>query len=227
MSAEERDFLQEIVDAHPGKSRKLGMIAGNLVITWCALMLLLVILWLVLSWAVRELFGVEIGWTNRAAALWVISIGGVVCAVFSGVSTVRWARGWNDIRGSLRSDIANQRVTVEQYEFSDVLRMQEPEHLGLMYFMRENDNAAFAYFDHESQDLSVQGEDPLASPFVPRRNLRVIRAPESRVAITSEFSGEAFELGDPIELTASPEEWPEHEEVSDVPWSKLIETYGK
>jgi hypothetical protein len=227
MSAEEAKFLRRIIDAHPAKFRKLKMFVGNAAITWCIFMLLMVIAWLVVAWVVRKSFDVEIGWDNTIAAVWVVSVGGIACLAFSIVSTVRWVRGWGDLREPLRIDIVNQRVRVEEYEFVEALRMQEPEHLGLMYFMREGDEATFVFFDRESQDLGVQGEDPLSSTFVPRRHLNVIRAPVSGVAIASEFSGDALQPGDPVELTAPPEEWPEHEEICKVPWSKLPATFAR
>ena len=93
--------------------------------------------------------------------------------------------------------------------------------------MREDDEAAFVYFDGESQDLGVQEEGPLSSSFVPRRHLRVTRAPESGVAIACEFSGDALQPGDPIEMTVPPDQWPEHEEVCDVPWNELTSTFAE
>lgn len=226
MSEEEAQVLQRVIDAHPAKYRKLKMFVGNVAITWCIFMLLMVIAWLIVAWVARKAFGVEVGWDNSIVAIWVISVGGIACLVFSIISTVRWVRGWGDIREPLHTDIVNQRVSVEEYEFGEVLRMQEPEHLGLMYFMREDDEAAFVFFDRQSQDLGVQGEDPLSSTFVPRRQLRLIRAPASGVAIASEFHGDALPPGDPIELTAPPDEWPEHEEICKVPWSQLTATFA-
>lgn len=226
MFEEEQQFLQRIIDAHPTKFRKMKMIIGNGVITWCAMMLLVVICWLIIAWLVRKAFDLEIGWDNNLAAVWIVSLGGIACLIFSTISTARWVRGWTDIREPLRVDIENQRVNVEKYEFCEAIRMQEPEHLGLMYFMREDSEAAFVYFDSESQDLGVQDEDPLRSSFVPRSHLSLVRAPESRVAIESSVSGDALDTGDPVELTAPPELWPEHEEISDVPWSKLTEKFA-
>ena len=227
MSGEEQEFLQRIIAAHPTGLRKLKMVVGNALITWCIFMLLVVIGWLIVAWATRMLFDVEIGWSNNIAGAWVVSMGGIICLVYAIVSTARWVRDWGDIREPLHTDIANQRVNVEEYEFREVIRMQEPEHLGLMYFMREDDEAAFVYFDSESQDLGVQGEDPLSSAFVPRRHLRVTRAPKSGVAIACEFSGDTLQPGDPIEITVPPDQWPEHEEVCKVPWSKLTSTFAE
>ncbi|GEM_PF-2332082 len=226
ITGEEKEFLQQILDAHPAKYRKLKMAVGNAAISWCFFMLLVVIGWLIVAWITRKLLGAEIGWNNNIAAVWVVSVGGIFCLVFAIVSTARWIRGWTDIREPLLADIANQRVNVEEYEFREVLRMQEPEHLGLIYFMREDDEAAFVYFDSESQDLGVQGEDPLSSSFIPRRHLRVTRAPVSGVAIVCEFTGDALQLGDPIEISVPPDQWPEHEEVCKVPWSELKSTFA-
>jgi len=226
MSDEETKFLQRVIDAHPAKFRKLKLTIANWALAWCIYMLLLVVGWLMVSWVVRKTSDIEIGWDNSIAALWVVSVGGIACLVFSIISTARWVRGWNDNREPLQADIANQRVSDEEYEFIEAIRMQEPEHLGLMYFMRQNDGTAFVFFDRESQDLSVQGENPQSSSFVPRKRLCVTRTPDSGVVISTEFSGDALKSGDPIELMAPPEEWPEHAEIGKVPWDKLLETYA-
>lgn len=227
MSGEEREFLQQITDAHPARFRKMTMAVVHAVLNWCFFMLLVVAGWQIVAWGARKLLGVEIGSDNTVATVWVVSVGGMVCLAIAALSAARWARGWVDIREPLRTDIASQRVNVEEYEFHDVLRMQEPEHSGLIYFMREDNEAAFVYIDSESQDLGVQGKDPLASSFVPRRHLRVTRAPESGVAIACEFSGDALRPGDPVEITVPPDQWPEHAEVCKVPWSKLTSTFAR
>jgi len=105
--------------------------------------------------------------------------------------------------------------------FTAAKRFQEPEHGGLIYFLRTNDGRVFVLFDHESQDLGVQGENPLSSEFRPRVEFRITRAPQSGHVLSSTFSGPPLHLESPLDLTIPPKQWPETEEFCEIPWDDL------
>lgn len=227
MTEDEASFLHGMSGARPARRRKLMMIAGKVFVTWAILLLLSMIAWKFVAWIARVWFDAQFSRGSTAVAIWLLPVVGIATLVLSIISTARWVRGWSDLREPLSADIRNRRVRVEEYEFLEAVVMQEPEHLGLIYFMREDDDGAFVYFDAESQDPGIQGDDPFSSSFVPAQRLCVIRAPESRVAISRQFSGDPLDPVGPVEMSVPPERWPEHEEVCAVPWSDLMSTCSR
>jgi hypothetical protein len=136
-------------------------------------------------------------------------------------STVRWVKTLPDNRSELAADLAKGAVSDETYRVVGAKRFQEPEHGGLIYFLRTEDDRVLALYDHESQDLSVRGEDPQQSSFRPRAELTLTRAPATRFVLDKRFNGQPIETPPPIELSAPPHEWPENEAFCDVPWDDL------
>ena len=220
MSLDERRFLEDLLKSAPGRLGRIKMGIGNAIVLWAATMLALVLVWLAVAWVVRKLTGTDMGW-DGPWALWILSIGGIGCAVYSIISTERWLRGTADLPRQLRAEITGNRVIEEHYAFSGAMRMQEPEHGGLIYFLHDHDGRVLVLYDHESQDFGVQDEDPLSSSFEPKDHLIMVRAPESRIVIDKRFTGEILDPGEPLEITVSPLAWPEQDELCDVPWSDL------
>lgn len=173
-------------------------------------MLVLVAICLGPAWLARKFFTTEFG-LRSDAAVWIFGIAVPVCLIYAVISSARWIRGWHDYRPLLRADISNHKVEEEHYVFTEAKRFQEPEHGGLIYFLRTSEDKVFTLFDHESQDLGVQNGDPLKSSFVPRQNLVITRAPETRFVISKVFAGPPLEIGEPAELTSAPKHWPETE----------------
>ena len=112
-------------------------------------------------------------------------------------------------------------VLEERYRFVDAKRFQEPEHGGLIYFLRTSDDRVFVLYDYDSQDLGVQGLDPFSSSFRPKRELAIVRTPDSDMVISTEFFGEEFTISETSELRVPPEQWPESETYYDAQWSDL------
>jgi hypothetical protein len=220
MSESERKFLEEILEAAPGSGRRWWQGAANALILFAVLMLVFAVAWRIVGWLARATADLDIGW-NSPAAPWILFLGGVTCAAYAIVSSVRWVRRWTDTRPLIRADLAGGQVMDETYSFTAAKRFQEPEHGGLIYFLRTRDDKVFVLYDSESQDLGVQDEDPLKSTFRPCTNLVMVRAPKTGYVISKQFSGESLSLSEPRELTLGPEKWPEQETCCEIPWEKL------
>jgi len=136
------------------------------------------------------------------------------------VSSARWVKHWRD-REDYRADLQGGQVVEESYEFTAAKRFQEPEHGGLMYFLRTTDDKVFVLFDYESQDFGAQGEDPLKSKFQPCTELLVARTPKTGVVLNQRFSGALLDAGDPYELSIPPQSWPESETYCKFRWDEL------
>lgn len=233
MSNEEREYPQDIAEGAP---RRLGpfRLAFNVgVASWFISLMSIHLCWLLIVWLARNLAGVEIGQHSAAVADWVFSWGVLASAIVAVVTAVLWVTGRknNDLELLADNDpeplvdLEAGRVVEEAYEFTAAMRMQEPEHGGLMYFLRSRDGAVLVLYDAESQDIGVQGDDPLSSSFKPRTRLTMVRAPETGWVIDKAFSGDPLDAGEPLEITALPNKWPEDEEICDVPWEDLEATY--
>ena len=183
---------------------------------WFSILMMLLVLWGVVTWLVRLSTGFDVGW-NSTAGPWGFGVCALLLAVYVATAMVR-SRPKTSL---LQADLDSNKVLVEAYQFSAAMRMQEQEHGGLMYFLHTDDGSVFVLFDYESQDLGVDGKDPLTSAFEPRTRLRLVRAPISGRVLETTFSGDALDAGDPLVMTAPPAKWPEFEQICDTPWEKL------
>jgi hypothetical protein len=224
-TAVETAYLEQLLLEAPTTGRRLKQGAENALVLWAASLLGLVVVWLGLAWLARKFFSMEFGFSSEAA-VWIFGIAIPACLVYAVISSARWIKGWRDYRPLLRADISGRKVEEEHYVFTEAKRFQEPEHGGLIYFLRTPENKVFTLFDHESQDLGVQDADPLQSSFVPRQNLVIARAPGTRFVISKVFTGPPLEAGEPSELAAAPKHWPEDETYSSVAWTEIHSRFG-
>lgn len=226
MSESEREFLSHILKEAKSSVTRWLRGSENALVTWAVLMLLFVLVWTLITWAARAILHVQIGW-DSPASLWAVALGALACATYAVVSSVRWVKAWRDIRPEIRADLKEGQVIEESYEFSAAKRFQEPEHGGLFYFLRTIDDKVMVVYDQESQDLGVQGEDPLRSKFQPCKELLIIRAPKTKYVLSKQFSGAVLDAGDPRELSLSPELWPESETFCKFRWDDLEDRLSK
>jgi len=216
----EQAFLRETLAKAPTTARRWKQGIENALVLWAASLLGVVVIWLGAAWLGRKLLDAEFGWRSPAG-LWIWGIAIALTAILAVVSSVRWVSAWKDYRPLLQADIDDAQVTEEHYAFTEAKRFQEPEHGGLLYFLRTKDDKVFTLFDHESQDLALQGGDPLKSPFVLKSSLVMVKAPKADWVISKHFSGEVLEAGDPMDLELDPKDWPESECYCDIPWDQL------
>lgn len=215
----EREYLKQILQAASLNPRwKQGV--KNAFVLFAACMLILDLSWLALAWLSRKIFHVEFG-LHSPAAIWIISIGACLCAIYAIVSTIRWLKAGHDVRPLLQADLDGMKVIEERYKFTAVKRFQEQEHGGLIYFLRTNDDRVLTLFDEESQNLGVSDGDPLMSSFKPQSELIMVRAPNTKFVISKLFSGTPLQIDAPSVMGIGPDQWPESEEYCSIPWNKL------
>jgi hypothetical protein len=226
MTEKERDFLSRTLNGFPTTAARWKRGLENAIVSWAVLMLLYVFAWKCVAWLVRVTLHTEMGWRSPAN-IWIVVVGTLLCTAYSLLSTVRWMKGWPDPRAVLLADLEGGEVAEEHYEFTDAKRFQEPEHGGLIYFLRTIDDKVFVIFDHESQGFGAEGSDPLTSEFRPREKLELVRASQSELVLSQNSSGAALEVAAPIELTLRPSTWPESESYCKVKWDELERRFGK
>jgi hypothetical protein len=162
--------------------------------------------------------------SHGAAAPYIALAGIVVAGAWAHKASRRYtARG---LQARFRDELAGGRVREATYTFTAARRFQEPEHGGIVYFLREADGRVYCLYDEESQDLACGGGDPLASPLRPRTRMTVVRTPSSGHVLARDFSGDPLEAGELDDLVAKPEHWPESDEWCDCAWERLDARFG-
>lgn len=221
----EQSFLRETLAKAPTTARRWKEGIENALVLWATSLLGIVVIWLVAAWLGRKLLDAEFGWRSPAE-LWIWGIAIALTGINAIVSSVRWIAAWKDYRPLLQADIDEAQVAEEHYAFTEARRFQEPEHGGLIYFLRTSDDKVFTLLDHESQDLAIDEDAPLKSSFVPKSTLVMVKAPRADWVISKNFSGEVLEAGDPADLDLDPKDWPEFERYCDIPWAELDARVG-
>lgn len=221
----ELEFLTDLQRNSPTTGRRWRLGILNALLVWAGSMLGIVVIWLAVAWVSRRTGNAEFG-LSSPVAWWVVAIATPLSAIYATVSSVRWAKGWKDQRPQFRADIDGARVDEEHYAFTAAKRFQEPEHGGLIYFLRTTEDRVLTLFDHESQDLGAQEQDPLSSSFRPMSALVMVRAPKTGFVVEKNFAGTPLEAGDPVALDLEPKLWPETECYCNIPWAELESRLG-
>jgi hypothetical protein len=224
-SQDEQAFLRERLARAPTTASRWRQGAASALVTWAVSLLGFVVVWLITAGLARRFAHIDYG-LHSTAAPWLLSTATLLCATYAIGSSVLWVQRWKDYRPSLVTDIAVAQVIEEHYAFDAIQRFQEPEHGGLIYFLRTTEGRVLTLYDHESSDLGAQEGDPLGSTFKPMSRLVMVRAPQTGWVISTNFSGEQLDPGDPIELAASHKRWPETEEYCSIPWAELESVLG-
>lgn len=221
MSAAERTYLEDSLRRSATAWRRWKEGVENAMVLWSVSMLGVFLVWACLAWLARALFHWDIGWSNNPRALWVLAAAALVCAVLAVVSSVRWIRGWKDIRPALRADLDGGLVVDERYRIVAAKRFQEQHHGGVFYFLRTSHEKVLVLFDHESQDLAMNNKDPTTSTFRIHTELLMVRAPNTTFVVRKEFSGTPLDPGELHDMDDAAEKWPEDESICDIPWADL------
>jgi hypothetical protein len=225
MTSKEREFLHGISYGGLSRSAFFFLNFGVPIASWGFVWGVLILCWLVVAWLARVTVGEKIGW-HSAAASWVIPLSGLAAAAYMfSIFLFVGRSSKKDSDTSLKTDLEAGQVVEEDYKLTAAKRMQEQEHGGLIYFLRTVDDDVLVLYDEESQQLGVLDDEPLNSSFQPCSNLIMIRAPKTGYVIDKIFSGELLDAGEPLDLLASPDDWPENEEFCDIAWDDLEATY--
>jgi len=221
MSAAERAYLEDSLRKSATSLKRWREGAENALVFWSVSMLLLCLAWVGLAWLARTLVHWDIGWSNNPSAFEVLAVAALACAVLAVVSSVRWIKGWQDIRPALRADLEGGQVVDERYQFVAAKRFQEQHHGGVLYFLRTSDDKVLVLFDYESQELAVHDKDPMTSTFRVHTELLMVRAPKTGFVIRKEFSGALLDPGELHDMDDAPEKWPEDESLCPIAWDDL------
>ena len=192
MTEQERSVLEKLLRDAPARW-KIGL--GHAVVLWAVSMMIFVLSWGAIGWLARVVAGIEIGWKS-SVSLWLPPVAAVVCALYAIYSAVRWLRPSRENSRLIRRDLAEGKVFEETLRFAEAKVFQEPEHDGLIYFLRTTDDRVFA------------------------------RTLNARFIVSQTFAGDELPGSPARELRASVKKWPQPEEFCSVPWNELETVYG-
>lgn len=225
MTGEERKILLRRVSGYKLNPENFKELAGITISAGIPLVFLVVLLWLLLAWIVRTIFGFDFGWNYPHGTIIFWSI---ICLSLSYivVSVIRSQKPNHQRREKLILDIKNGKILVEEHRLTEAKVFEEPEHGGYIYFFRTTEGKVFVFFDNESQDLAVGGEDAKMSSFVPRTQLKVERTPIAKDWIRDEIFGTKLAVTEPLLMTDDTNKWPPDGEFIDISWSDIVTKYG-
>lgn len=222
LTESEREYLEDLLSRLSTGRRRTKEAVENFFVMLAVITLVGVLIWAGIAWAVKKLANIEIGWSSEYAIPVVLSVL-TASALYAVYSTSRWMKTWTDYRQPLRDDLDGGIVTEEKLTVVEAKLLQEPEHGGLIYFLRTDDERVLVLYDRESLDLAMADEDPMGSSFKPQRAVTIVKAPRSQFTISTSFGGENIDIHGPVEMTASPNSWPEDEDFCSIPWSQIEE----
>lgn len=220
----ERNQLVGELENLPGKMMRLKEGIQNLVVLWALSLLLYLVFWIGLAWLFDKLFNLQFG-MGSSYDIWVVLFGALTSFIYAIYSTIKWIRSWEDLGAFLKADLDNGKVEELNISILESKCFQEPEHGGLIYFLRTSDEKVLTVYDHESQDLGVNGDDPENSQFKVKERLHLVKAPLSKITLLRSFSGKELDSGDILDLSVSPDKWPDQDSWCPVKWEDLESYY--
>ncbi len=185
----------------------------------------LVLVWLIVDWIAGFVVDFDFGWNSQYGSAIFWSIVGI-SFIYPVYEEQRCNRPSRERIRALQADIESGKLTVEEHEIRAAKVFQEPEHLGLFYFLLTADNRVYVAFDYESVELNEDGENPLDSTFRPKSVLRLGMTKHAQVPLVEEFLGDAIEVPEPVPMTHKGRRWPEPETFVDTPWAEIESYYG-
>ena len=173
--------------------------------------LFLVIVWLLVEWLSGFVVDMDFGWNSPYGNTIFWSIVGISFA-YTVYEIQRTNKPSAARIRALQADIESGVLIVEEHEIRAAKVFQEPEHLGLFYFLQTSDDRVYVAFDYESVELNENDENPLDSTFRPKSILRLGKTTHARVPLIEEFDGDPIDIPEPLPMTLKTRRWPEPEE---------------
>ena len=186
----------------------------------------LVLVWLFINWFLGFIVPLDFGWNSqyRNYILWPI-VGFSYLWLFFEVALTCGPDP--QIKQALRKDLEKRVLKVSEYPIYEAKVFEEPEHGGFIYFVRTSGDKVLALFDAESQDLSIDGQDPFDSSYKIRSVLKISRAPNSNMIVDEQFSGKLVPIPEPEVCNEDSDIWPEHADFVKCKWEKVSSIYAQ
>lgn len=176
--------------------------------------------WSVLGKLSDGFLGWPLDWDSTAGR-WLLSGALLAWTAWCVRGVIRQRRHTAQLRDRLRQDLAAAEVEERNHRFVAARVFEEPEHGGLIYFLRTDRDRVYVHYDQESLERAIPGHAADAIPFRPRTLLVSVQAPRSGWSVGEQWSGDALDAGAPLPINLDPERWPEDGRFSRIPWDRL------
>jgi hypothetical protein len=186
--------------------------------------LVLVLIWIFINWLLGFIITFDFGWNSqyRNYILWPI-VGLSYSWLFFEVAKTCGPN--SQTKQALKKDLEVKVLKVSEYPIYEVKFFEEPEHGGFIYFVRTSGDKVLALFDSESQDLSIDDQDPKDSSYKIRNVLKISKAPNSNIIVGEQFSGEPVQIPELEVFTANTKIWPKHADFVKCKWENISAKY--
>ena len=193
---------------------------GSLVLS-----LITISIWLFFNWFVGLFLDFDFGWGSEYRNVILISIV-LLCFGFLSFEIIRRETPDKALRNKINKDLSAGVLEIIEYEIKSLKVFEEPEHGGFIYFLLTADDEVLVMYDSESQDLSIDDQDPMSSSFLPRRMLKISKTIYSDIIVSEEFLGDLIEFPELEVMTAKTSIWPEHGKIVRCKWDKIESKYA-
>jgi len=221
----EIDRLTPRTTGLPRNFDELKVFSGQVASFTFSFSFFLVLVWLIVDWIAGFVVDFDFGWNSPYGSTVFWSIVGI-SFIYSFYEEQRCGRPSRERIRALQADIESGKLTVEEHEIRAAKVFQEPEHLGLFYFLLTSEDRVYVAFDYESVELNENCENPLDSTFRPMSVLRLGMTTHAQVPLVEEFVGDAIDVPKPMPMTSKGRRWPEPETFVDTPWAEVESYYG-
>lgn len=187
---------------------------------WALVAALLYGIWAVLGVMAGKFAGWQLDW-NSPAGRWLLMGAWLVWTAWCVRGVIRQRRHRAALRDRLRQDLAAAEVEERQLRFVAAKVFAEPEHGGLIYFLRTDSDRVYVHYDADSEERAIAGQDARSSPFGPRTLLLSVQAPRSGWTLGERWSGEVLHAIESGAIGLDPERWPQHGRFCRTPWDQL------
>lgn len=179
---------------------------------------LLYLAWMATSWLLRVLL--DVAWT-AAVQPWVLPLAAAGSLLVAAILFLGTLLRLRKHRSKLLEDLDVGLVNAAQYSITAVKCFREPEHGGLLYFLRTGNDDVLVLHDQQSLQSGASRKAPQRRDLAVSQNLELVRAPRSQITLARRFSGAALPVPVALTLTLPPDRWPEDESLCPVPWDRL------
>lgn len=227
MTEIEHLFLAHVLGTLPAPKKRYLKAALNTALFWVFSLFGFCILWFLSSLILTTFASIDIGVSSDYSTV-IFPIAVIVAGLFAVNSTRKWLSTSESGYTYVKADLAAQKIQAERYKVKSVKCFKEPKHGGLLYFLllkhpiSKQKNIRVIY-DYESQNDKV---DPTLLLKM-KTNLTICTAPNSKIVVDNVFEGDPVTKVEYLELTASPEQWPNPDSWEDLEWSLLQQVYSK
>lgn len=221
MTEIQQAYLKQILSTLPTPKKQFLKAALNTAVFWVLTLVGFCILWFICSLLVNTFTKQDIG-INSDYARHIFPATIVLSFIFSLNSTRKWLNNSNKLYHLITADLTTNQILTETYNIIAVKRFKEPQHGGLVYFLKLPEDKVRVIYDYESQN----NDSDSGALLTIKSQLTIATTLHSNIVVTNQFSGSLFTDINDFELTLPPAQWPMSDTWQHVEWETLETIYS-